>query len=543
MIVDGLSALVPEGGSGGSGTAGVVYSPNSEATEEIKILSNTYSAEYGKSGVAVITTTLKSGTNKFHGSLFEFFRNDKLDANQWFSNATKTGKSELRQNIFGGSVSGPIWKNHTFFFFDYQGFRQISAGQPTRSTMPTAAMGQGDFSNLLNAQGQQIVIYDPLTAGPGEPRTPFAGNVIPQACMDPAALKIWSFVPTQRRSAGDPFTALGNNTYLIPAPYNEAQGDIKVDHNLTANQRLMFRYSRWDITRDLTPTLPGSSFDNPNPADTGLWRGPRKSYQFMLADTWTVSPHAIFDFRVGYTRYESIQAWLTGCQPLFNSCQTPFNPSKAGMPSYLGAYSDTQGFPSITFSWGYQALGVGNQQYWGPDTIALQPSWTQIVGRHVLKFGFDGRRQHYIRGGGSDRAGQFNFTDTATRRVSNVSNTQHEGNAFASFLLGTPDTGSISSVSISNVKSDYFAWYLQDDFKVSKRLTLNLGLRYDVSRPMWDKFGQMSFLNTDVVNPVNADINRALIPAGMRSEIRGGLEFANQGPLKGGQQYHDHRLE
>ena len=133
MIVDGLSALVPEGGSGGSGTAGIVYSPTSEATEEIKLLNNTFSAEYGKSGGAVVTTTLKSGTNQFHGSLFEFLRNDRLDANTWFGNASNTGRSKLRQNIFGGALGGPIWKNHTFFFFDYQAFRQVSAGQPTQS--------------------------------------------------------------------------------------------------------------------------------------------------------------------------------------------------------------------------------------------------------------------------------------------------------------------------------------------------------------------------------------------------------------------------
>src|SRR5262249_20323503 len=158
------------------GTAGVVYSPTSEATEEIKILSNTFSAEYGKSGGAVVTLALKSGTNQFHGSLFEFLRNDLLDANAWFSNATRTGKSKLRQNIYGGALGGPIWKNRTFFFFDYQGFRQISAGQPTRSTLPTLDMGRGDFSDLRNAQGQIITIYDPLTAGPNDPRTPFAGN-------------------------------------------------------------------------------------------------------------------------------------------------------------------------------------------------------------------------------------------------------------------------------------------------------------------------------------------------------------------------------
>ena len=145
MIVDGLSANIPEGGSGGSGTAGIVYYPSMEATEEVKVLNNTFSAEYGKSGGGVVTLTMKSGTNQFRGSVFEFFRNDKLDATPFFSNAVGFKKGALRQNTYGGAVGGPIVKNRTFFFWDYQAFRQRSTGQPTRSSLPTTEMGLGDF--------------------------------------------------------------------------------------------------------------------------------------------------------------------------------------------------------------------------------------------------------------------------------------------------------------------------------------------------------------------------------------------------------------
>jgi len=510
-----------------------VYFPSMEATEELKVLNNTFSAEYGKSGGGVVTLTLKSGTNQFRGSLFEFFRNDRLDATNWFSNATGFKKGALRQNTFGGAIGGPIVKNRTFFFYDYQGFRQRSTGQPTRSSLPTTEMAAGDFSNLRNTVNQPIGLFDPLTAGPGEARTPFPSNRLPASRLDPAALKIWSFIPQQRRSAGDPFTALGNNTYQVSTPNDEAQWDLKVDHNFTSNHHLMARSSRWAIERNLPPTLPGSTLQTPNVADTGLWRGPRRSYQYVAGYTWTVSPTSIFDFRTGYTRYTNIQAWRSGCQSQFDSCTNPFNPTDAGLPDYLRAYSDAIAFPGINFTGGYQAIGVGNQQYWGPDTIAIQATWTRVAGRHVWKAGFDGRRQHYIRGGGSDRAGQFNFSDQFTRRINNRANIAAEGNAFADFLLGTPTSGTISRVSIANVKSDYLAFFLQDDFKVSSHLTLNLGLRFDVSRPMWDKFGQMSFLNTTVENPLNAKIDRTKLQPGMRTTILGGLEFPNQGNLQG----------
>ena len=239
IIVDGLSINVPEGGSGGAGTTGPALSPTADATEEVKVLSNTFSAEYGKSGGGVVTLTLRSGTNQLHGSVFDYFRNDKLDANPWFSNATGAGKAKLRQNIFGGSVGGPIAKNHTFFFFDYQGFRQVSQGAPVRTSLPTLPMLEGSFAQLRNPAGNQITIYDPLTVGPGEARTPFAGNLIPQARLNPTSMKVLSFIPTERTSAGDPFTGYGNNTYSAPVKSREDQWDLKIDQNFNEAHHLV----------------------------------------------------------------------------------------------------------------------------------------------------------------------------------------------------------------------------------------------------------------------------------------------------------------
>jgi len=522
MMIDGLSAVVPEGGSNGSGTTSIAMQPTVDATQEFKIHTNSFAAEFGKTGGGVVTLTIKSGTNSLHGSLFEFLQNDKLNANDWFSNRGGFRKGELRRNQFGGSVGGPVIKNRTFFFFDYQGMRQVSAGQPTRSSLPTLPMMNGDFSDLKNVRGGPITIYDPTTAGPGQPRDPFPGNIIPKNRFDPTSTKVATFLPTNRLSDGDPFTHLGNNTYLIPRPNNLNQYDIKFDNRFNDANTVFFRYSWYHNDITTVPTLPGSTFSSPNPADNGVQSQPVHSYQAVVGHTWTINPTTIFDWRGGYTRLYFDQHWPGGCLP--GQCATPFDPTNAGFPAYIRQFSDTAGFPSLTFT-DYNALGAGNQQVGIPDTILLEASLTKIKGRHVLKFGFDGRRVHYIRGGGSSRNGAFAFDAGFTQRLSTQSNPQSEGNSWASFLLGTPATGSITRINVANVRSQYFAFFAQDDYKISSKVTLNLGLRWDVSQPMWDSHNAMSFLDLGAANPIG--------PLAGLPNLKGGEQFANLGPLKG----------
>ena len=522
MMIDGISAVVPEGGSAGSGTTAIAMQPPVDATQEFKVLTNSFAAEYGKTGGGVVTLTIKSGTNQFHGSLFEFLQNDALNANDFFSNRNGFRKGELRRNEFGGAIGGPIIRNRSFFFFDYQGLRHLAAGQAIRSSLPSAAMMTGDFSNLRNAAGQLIAIYDPLTAGPGEARTPFFGNIIPKARIDPTSAKIVSFLPTERRSAGDPFTGLGNNTYLIPRPTNLNQYDMKFDHRFNETNNMFFRYSWYHNDTTNVPTLPGSTFGNLNAADLGGSNSPVHSYQAVLGHTWTINPTTIFDWRGGYTRLYSDQDWPGGCLP--SNCAKPFDPTNAGFPSYIKAFSDTAGFPSLTFT-DYQTLGAGNQQIVIPDTILLNASLTKIKGRHVMKFGFDGRRVHYIRGGGSTRNGAYAFDAGFTQKLSTKANPSLEGNSFASFLLGAPASGSISRVNISNVRSSYYAFFAQDDFKITKKMTLNLGLRWDISQPMWDSHNAISFLDLADSNPIG--------PLAGLPNLKGVLQFPNVGALKG----------
>src|SRR5258708_10905164 len=158
----------------------------------------------------------------------------------------------------------------------------------------------GDLSGLGNVRGDFITIYDPATAGPGQPRTAFPGNVIPSSRIDPAAAKIVSFLPTARRSAGDPFTHLGNNTYLIPRPTNLNQYDLKFDHRFNDSNGVFFRYSWYHNDTTNQPTLPGSTYGAPNPADFGVMTQPVHSYQAVLGHTWTINPTTIFDWRGGH---------------------------------------------------------------------------------------------------------------------------------------------------------------------------------------------------------------------------------------------------
>src|SRR5260221_5034529 len=218
MMIDGLSTVVPEGGSAGSGATSIVLQPTVDATQEFKILTNSFAAEYGKTGGGVVTLTIKSGTNTLHGSLFEFLQNDALNANDWFSNRAGFRKGELRRNQFGGSAGGPVIKNRTFFFFDYQGLRQVAAGQAIRSSLATPAMLTGDFSDLRNVRGDLITIYDPATAGPGPPRARLPPKLIPRKRISPAGAKSVSLLPPARRLPGEPFPQLRQRRRPIPLP-------------------------------------------------------------------------------------------------------------------------------------------------------------------------------------------------------------------------------------------------------------------------------------------------------------------------------------
>lgn len=522
MMVDGVSTQVPGAASAQIGFTYLAVYPPMEATQEFKIYTNAYAAEFGKSGGGAVTLSIKSGTNSFHGALYEFLQNDALNANQWFSNFYGLGKSRIRLNQFGGAVGGPVIRNRTFFFYDYQGLRETTQGQPTTSTLPSLEMVKGDFTNLRNAAGGLITIYDPTTAGPGQPRTPFPGNVIPAGRMDPVAVKVAALLPATRRSAGNAFTGVGNNTVAVPTMYNDNQWDLKIDHRLNDRNQLFYRHSWYHHMYQNSLLLPGSTWDNINPLDSGGLGLPTQSYQMAAGYTRTISPTTLFDFRAGQTHLAWQQIVTTFCIP--GACAHPFDPTSVGFPGYIKEFAGANGFPPMNLS-NYDTLGSTQPgQNQTRNAVSIQTSLTKITGRHVLKFGFDGRREESYSGSWTAHDGTYSFDAGFTQRVNNVSAAQTQGNSWASFLLGTPSSGNIQKYAPPHTRSGYYAIYAQDDFKLSSKLTLNPGLRWDISKPMRELHDQIAFLDLGP-NPLGA-------LAGM-PDLKSGLQFANQGSLKG----------
>src|SRR5580765_8394973 len=283
----------------------VVLFPSVDALDEFKLQTSTYSAEFGRSLGGVVNLQIKSGANAMHGSAFEFLRNSKFDENNYFNDLAGRPKPDFSQHQYGGTISGPIVKDKTFYFFDYQGYH-VNQGASYLSTVPSAKMRVGDFSELNR------VIYDPIT------HLPFPGNVIPVSRFDPAAKNILSQMIPEADTAGTrSSTGQTINNYLINPTLKrqDNQIDLKVDHSLTSSNRFFGRYSYEKTHRDLPATLPhgdaGFTF--------GAGAGDIKAQGFAFNDTQTFSSNLLNEFRVGWS---SIKFFMTPIDYGSNIAQT-----------------------------------------------------------------------------------------------------------------------------------------------------------------------------------------------------------------------------
>src|SRR5262245_58001474 len=342
----------------------VVLFPSVEALDEFKLQTSTYSAEFGHSLGGVVNIQIKSGTNAYHGDGFEFLRNDAFDANNFFNNRAGRPKPSFSQNQFGGTLGGAIFKDRTFFFGDYQGFR-VDQGQTFLSTVPSDKMRQGDFSEINR------VIYDPLTG------QPFPGNIIPRDRWDPAAANILSQLYPAANTAG---TRGSNgqtiNNYLINPTLQrqDNQFDAKVDHNLSANNRFFVRYSYEKTHRTLPATLPhgdaGFTF--------GAGDGNIKAQGLAFNDTHTFSPNLLNEFRFGWT---SIKFFMT-------SIDYGTNPAAAvGIPG-INLNDATSAMTQLVFQ-NIRNLGANSNQplITNQNDFQIFDNVTKISGRHTWKLG------------------------------------------------------------------------------------------------------------------------------------------------------------
>ena len=446
----------------------VVIFPSVDALDEFKLQTSTYSAEFGKSMGGVVNLQIKSGGNDFHGSVFEFLRNDRLDANNWFNNRAGRAKPKFSQHQFGGTVSGPILKDKTFFFADFQGMR-IDQGQSYLSTVPSAKMRQGDFSEINRP------IYDPLTG------QPFPGNVIPQNRWDPAAGKVLQDLIPEANTGGTR-NSLGQNinNYLItPATLRQDnQFDVKVDHSVSASNHFFVRYSFQKTHRLQPATLPhgdaGFTF--------GAGDGNVKAHSFAFNDTHTFSARWLNEVRVGYSYIAFLNSSIDYGENLANA---------VGIPG-VNLNQVTSAFSQIQFEQGgSRNLGANGNQPLITNLGNLQifDNVTHIRGRHTFKAGGSLTRRSREVLNADNIVGQFFFSQNQTSNCAGRSSgcTVNAGTGFdvASFLLGTARRKNRSLFSDKPYleKRPEWAAYIQDDFRLTSRLTLNVGLRWDMFVP------------------------------------------------------------
>ena len=450
--------------SGTTGGAGVAYVPQIDAIGEFKVITSNYSAEYGRAMGAVVAISIKSGTNRLHGTAFEFLRNDKLDAKNFFA-APAARKPVLRYNQFGGSVGGPIRKDRLFFFTNAEWTRNF--GQAVRiSTVPTVRMRAGDFGEDANT------IYDPRTTrreGNAVVRDPFANNTIPAAIIDEASRKISAFWPAPNVAG-----ALGNNFNLQTGTSSTSvRTDTKIDWVVNSSNTVTGRYSDNRTHSFSGFNLPGPA--NPNAQALSESANPG----FQVSHLHTFSPVLISELRVAFQKRSNPQL----AEPsALDDWRT-----KLSLPAL---HQDTRlqwGFPNITPT-GMTALGTPydrflfEQRNWN---VVETVSWTR--GAHFVKFGGSISRLHTVDyipnfpAGGYIQSGVFTSVPGRART----------GRGFADFLIGWSDTAYAGLASGGGMQpiTKEAALFVQDDYRITRKLTLNLGLRWDVSTAPTTKAG------------------------------------------------------
>ncbi|WP_263378801.1 TonB-dependent receptor [Granulicella paludicola] len=484
-IVDGTPAGFPTV----NGNAGIGVFPSIDAIGEFHVFEQNYPAEYGRSLDGIINVVFKSGANQFHGSLFEFIRNSALDSNSYFSNLNKVPLPLFHRNQYGGELSGPIYKNKTFFMVSTELLRANQENEGY-STVPTALQRTGDFSQTLAPNGQPIQIYNPFTttcivAGQnpctsGYTRSLFAGGKI-NIPLNAVALKAISYYPLPNV----PGAGATNNYFANGGePTQTTAWDVRVDHTISERQKVFARYSN-----RFYESYPEALWPAADAVAEGLIDGQDFSRGVTIGYTAFPKANMIYDARIGFAR--------TLYNYLNNSLG--FQDSTLGLPSNIDAATSTPLFPVLSPA-GYTGLGNNGNRHNAFMTYSLVSSLTWVHGPHSVKVGFDGRLIRVNDHESADSAGNFSFGTNFTQ-LPNIANST-SGNGLATFLLGIGTGDVIQEYKDDASQSYYLAGYGQDDWRVNPKLTLNLGLRYDIDTPRTDRFNRMNYFNPTIASPL-----------------------------------------
>jgi hypothetical protein len=510
VLIDGVSNLAR--------ASSVAYVPPVDATDEFRVQTTNYDAQYGWTTGGVVNIITKGGSNDWHGSAFEFLQNTKLNANTFNNNRNGVPRQSSHINTFGGSLGGAIRKNKLFVFGSYENIRQVIP-DPFVTSVPTALQRTGDFSKTYyarDAAGQPLVqtIYDPFStttdASGALVRTAFPGNVIPPNRLNPIAVKVLGIVPLGN-TPGNALTELNNlatsgSSRKFTDFFPEYTG--RVDYTVSESTRLFVRYSRNALAE--ARGFKYSTNSAINVADTtGNSPFTRENHSATIQLTRILNPTTVLDFRLGLARFLSQSGASGGAD--YDIGSLGFSPL---FQSQAARY-----FPRFTWA-NYEGAGANPVQV---DPIAqtnsFQGSLSKSMGRHSLKMGGEFRLQRANSQVPGYVAGNFSFDQKFTGR-NPLTIEPGAGNSIASFLLGTPETGYIDVNSQPARQQRLLSFYLHDDYRITQKLKLNLGLRWDYLGPLTDRFNALTRgFDTTSASPLQAPgIN-----------LKGGLLFAGVG--------------
>lgn len=530
MLIDGMTNILPENNVGNNETA---YQPIVDSVQEFSVQTSVLPAEYGRFSGGAISLVTKSGGDHYHGTLFEFIRNGALDAEYYTFNGAAGSQPPLHRYQTGGVIGGPVplidKAKKTFFFFAYEN-SQFSNGSGETDSVPQPQWLTGDFSDLIPAGTNCNVtpvagcIYDPNTValvGGQYVRQAFPGNMIPMTRWSTVAQNVLAYYPapnvaSQVCSAANTAGCFNNYSITGSNPDNYYHYDARLDHDFGEKWHSFFRFSHW-----VENNLGGNSLSDYGNAASQGYGGPAHITEWSgtFNNTFNISPTWLGEIRYGVSR----QAYAR------STFGEPFDLASLGFPaSYVSTASvDGLVFPRFDVGQGYSGIGPNgyNSYYENPLAHDVQGSLVKIAGAHTVKFGAEFRKLYENFAQYGRPSGYFNVDQSWTQQLPDSSN--GTGNSFASFLLGLQDNGNITHDPTAADASGYFGLFVQDDWKVKKNLTLNLGLRWDVEIPRTERFNRLSVWDPKLPSPLQGLVT---VPVGVNcpacSDLMGQMLFA-----------------
>lgn len=502
-----------------------VINANPDMVQEFKVETNNFSAEYGRAAGGVFNVVTRGGTNQLRFSAYEFFRNDKLNANDWFANRGGTKRAPFRFNQFGGTIGGPVilpklydGRNKTFFFVNTEIVKFVQ-GITYTAILPDPRHLTGDFSQARLADGRAVTIFDPSNAT-GFTRMPFAGNVIPGNRIDPVARNVIKFLPAPNLPGA---AALGtiNYTRTDGNRVDKTTYSFRGDHNFTEKNRFFARYS-YDDTPLLRAPVYGQELKNIAPT-----AGPQifTRWNTVVEDNHIFTPSLISTLRYSATRL------INNRRPYSDN----FDITTLGLPASMRqGMVDPLSFPAINIT-GYSVtgsvpntvvggiIGATDLIAFGNTTQSIQGTATKILSKHTLKFGGEYRVIQFNNLQVGDQATNFGFVPSWTQGPNANTSSPVAGLGLATFLLGIP-TGAVNPAPALALTGKYSGFFLADTWRATSRLTVNWGLRYEYETPLTDRFNQLTNFDYQATSPIRA----------ASLNLKGGLTYVNVGGLPRG---------